>query len=264
MKNSGIVKYENNNMSVWGRVIGGAAGFALGGPLGAMMGVMAGNIYDKKRKMSSANQGIPNQGKKYQGISSEEKQHIFALSVITLTAKLAKADGEVTQDEIEVFKEKFKIPPNETEQVRKIFNEAQKTVYGFESIAKQVGELFQDSHEVLEEILNNLFYVAEADGKISESELSFLKTVSSIFKFDENTFQRIYQSRLNDKESDPYKVLGVKRTDDKETIKNAWIKLTKEHHPDNLIAKGMPPEFIEQATKETSSINAAYDKINKQ
>ena len=98
-------------MSVWGKVIGGAAGFALGGPLGAMMGVMAGSIYDKSRKSrksSSAHQGIPNQQKQYQEISSEEKQHIFALSVITLTAKLAKADGVVTQDEIEVFKEKFK------------------------------------------------------------------------------------------------------------------------------------------------------------
>ena len=96
-------------MSVWGKVIGGVAGFALGGPLGAMMGVMAGNIYDKKRKTSSTHQGIPNQQKQYQEISNQEKQHIFALSVITLTAKLAKADGVVTQDEIEVFKEKFKI-----------------------------------------------------------------------------------------------------------------------------------------------------------
>ena len=95
-------------MSVWGKVIGGAAGFALGGPLGAMMGVMAGSGYDKTRKKSSARQGIPNQQKQYQEISSQEKQHIFALSVITLTAKLAKADGVVTQDEIEVFKEKFK------------------------------------------------------------------------------------------------------------------------------------------------------------
>ena len=251
-------------MSVWGKVIGGAAGFALGGPLGAMMGVMAGNIYDKKRKISASQQGIPNQQNQYQEISSQQKQHIFALSVITLTAKLAKADGVVTQDEIEVFKEKFKIPPDEQEQVRKIFNEAQKTVYGFESVAQQVGGLFQDTPEVLEEILNNLFYVAEADGKISESELSFIKSVSSIFKFDENTFQRIYQARLSDKESDPYKVLGVKRTDNDETIKKSWIKLTKEHHPDNLVAKGMPPEFIDQATKEMSSINTAYDKINKQ
>ena len=85
----------------------------------------------KNGKTSSAHQGIPNQQKQYQEISSQQKQHIFALSVITLTAKLAKADGVVTQDEIEVFKEKFKIPPNEEEQVRKIFNEAQKNCLWF-------------------------------------------------------------------------------------------------------------------------------------
>ena len=90
-------------MSVWGKVIGGVAGFTLGGPLGAMMGVMAGSVYDKSRKSSSAHQGITNQQKQYQEISNQEKQHIFALSVITLTAKLAKVDGVVTQDEIEVF-----------------------------------------------------------------------------------------------------------------------------------------------------------------
>ena len=87
-------------MSVWGKVIGGAAGFVLGGPLGAMMGVMAGSVYDKKRKTIPTHPWISNQQKQYQEVSSQEKQHIFALSVITLTAKLAKADGVVTQDEI--------------------------------------------------------------------------------------------------------------------------------------------------------------------
>ena len=238
-------------MSVWGKIIGGTAGFALGGPLGAILGVMAGNLYDKSKRFSFRYQEIPNQ----------KKQSIFALSVIMLAAKLAKADGVVTKDEIEAFKEKFKISSKDMQQVGKIFNEAKKTTYGFEIIAQQVGNLFQNNHIVLEELLNNLFYIAESDGKISEEELGFLKTLSSIFRFDENTFQRIYQARLNDKESNPYKVLGVKRTDSDEIIRKVWIKLTKEHHPDNLIAKGMPSEFIEQATNEMSSINTAYDKI---
>ena len=240
-------------MSIWGKIIGGTAGFALGGPLGAIMGVMAGNIFDRSRKRSTNFQGIPNQ----------QKQNIFALSIIILGAKLAKADGVVTKDEIQAFKEKFKISPNDMEQVGKIFREAQKTSYGYESIAQQVGDLFQDNRIVLEELLNNLFYIAEADGKISDQEIAFLKTISSIFKFDEDTFQRIYQARLSDKKSDPYKVLGVNRIDDDDKIREAWLKLTKEHHPDNLIAKGMPPEFIEQANNEMSSINAAYDKIQK-
>ena len=240
-------------MSIWGKIIGGTAGFAIGGPFGAILGVIAGNIFDKSKKSSFS----------YQQSSNQQKQNIFALSIIILGAKLAKVDGVVSRDEVEVFKEKFVISPNDMEQVGKIFNEAKKTSYGFENIAYQVGELFQKNRIVLEELLNNLFYIAEADGKISDKELIFLKTISSIFKFNENTFDRIYQSRLNDKESDPYKVLGVKRTDNDETIRNKWLKLTKEHPPDNLIAKGMPNEFIEQSTNEMSSINAAYDKIQK-
>ena len=215
---------------------------------------MAGNIFDRKKRSSF----------RYQDISNQQKQNIFALSIIILGAKIAKADGIVTKEEIEVFKEKFRISPNDMGQVGKIFNEAKKTSYGFESIAQQISDLFHDNRIILEELLNNLFYIAEADGKISDNELNFLRTISSIFKFDENTFERIYQTRLNDKESNPYKVLGVNRADDDETIRKAWIKLTKEHHPDNLISKGMPPEFIKQTTEEMSSINSAYDRIQKQ
>jgi DnaJ like chaperone protein len=240
-------------MSIWGKIIGGTAGFALGGPLGAILGVMAGNIYDRSIKSSFRHQEIPN----------NQKQNVFAISIIILAAKLSKADGIVTKDEIEAFKEKFKISSKDMQQVGKIFNEAKKTTYGYEAIAQQVGNLFQDSPIVLEELLNNLFYIAESDGKISEEELGFLKTLASIFRFDENTFERIYQSRLDNKQSDPYKVLGVKRTDTDETIRKAWIKLIKEHHPDNLVAKGMPSEFVEQATNEMSSINTSYDKIQK-
>ena len=240
-------------MSIWGKIIGGTTGFALGGPLGAIIGIMAGNIYDKSKKQSFRYNEIPNQ----------QKQNIFALSIIILGAKIAKADGIVTKDEIEAFKEKFRISSKDMQQVGKIFNEAKKTSYGFENIAQQVGELFKDNHIVLEELLNNLFYIAEADGKITKEELGFLTTVSSIFKFDEKTFQRIYQARLKNKESDPYKVLGVNRSDTNEKIRNTWLKLTKENHPDNLVAKGMPSEFIEQTTKKMSSINASYDKIKK-
>ena len=239
-------------MSVWGKIIGGAAGFAIGGPLGAILGVMACSAFDNKKKVFN-----------YSNINNNQKQQIFALSIIILSAKLAKSDGVVTKDEIQAFKEKFKISTEDMSQVSKIFNEAKKTTYGFESVALQVGNLFKDNQLILEELLNNLFYIAEADGIISKEELNFLKVVSDKFGFNDKIFQRIYQARLNDKDSDPYKILGVKRTDTNEHIRNAWINLTKEHHPDNLIAKGLPSEFIDQATSEMSSINIAYDKIQK-
>ena len=241
-------------MSIWGKIIGGTAGFALGGPIGAILGVMAGNVYDKSQRKSFTFHQIPNQ----------QKQNIFALSVIILAAKIAKSDGVVTKDEIYAFKEKFKISLKDMEQVGKIFNEAKKTPYGYEKIAQQVGQLFLDNKIVLEELLNNLFYIAEADGNISEDEFNFLKSVSSYFNIDEISFQRIYQTRLNNKESDPYKVLSANRNDSNEIIRKKWIKLNKEHHPDYLLSKGLPHEFIQQANKELSSINLAYDKIKQQ
>ena len=147
--------------------------------------------------------------------------------------------------------------------VSKIFNEAKKSTYGYKQIADQVGQLFVDNKILLEELLNNLFYIAEADGNISINEIEFLKSVGSSFNLTENDFQRIFHSRLKNKESDPYKVLGVNRDDNDDIIRKKWILLNKEHHPDNLIARGMPQEFIEQANKELSSINIAYDKIKK-
>ena len=92
--------------------------------------------------------------------------------------------------------------------------------------------------------MNNLFYIAEADGKISKNEFNFLKSISYYFNIDEITFQRIHETRINDKESDPYKVLGVNRNDSDDIIRKKWIVLSKEHHPDNLLSKGLPEEFI--------------------
>tara|TARA_Y100001970_G_scaffold258284_1_gene338025 strand:+ start:308 stop:1045 length:738 start_codon:yes stop_codon:yes gene_type:complete len=240
-------------MSIWGKILGGTAGFALGGPIGAILGVMAGNIFDKSKKTKF----------NFNQISNQQKQNIFALSIIILSAKIAKSDGLVTKDEIAAFKEKFKIPKEEFSQVSKIFNEAKKNTYGFKKIADQVGELFSDNKLLLEELLNNLFYIAEADGTVSVNEINFLKSVAISFNLSENDFQRIFHSRLKNKESDPYKVLGVNRDDSNETIRKKWITLSKEHHPDYLIAKGMPQEFIDQSNKELSSINLAYDKIKR-
>ena len=238
-------------MSIWGRLFGGAAGFALGGPIGAILGVMAGSAFDKKQRRSF----------NYSQISQEQKQQIFTISFIILSAKLAKSDGQVTNDEIQAFKEKFNVPKNELNKVGKIFNEAKKDVYGYKQIANQVGQLFSDNKLLLEEMLNNLFYIAASDGKISVDEVELLKSISQSFSFDEKTFQRIFQINLKNSSPDPYKILGVNRDDSDQEIRKKWIDLNKEHHPDYLIAKGMPKEFIEQSNKELAAINLAYDKI---
>ena len=238
-------------MSIWGRIIGGAAGFALGGPLGAMLGVIAGSAFDRRKK-SSFN---------FSRITQDQKQQIFTLSIIALSAKLAKSDGKVTSEEINAFKEKFRIPKNEIPKISKIFNEAKKNVYDYKQIANQVGIIFADNKILLEEVLNNLFYIASSDGKVSLSEVEILKSISQSFKFSEKDFQRIFQINIKNQKADPYKILGVSRKDDDSIIRNEWIKLNKEHHPDYLTAKGMPKEFIDRANDELASINLAYDKI---
>ena len=241
-------------MSIWGKIIGGTAGFALGGPIGAILGVIVGGSFDRSAKrFTNTNQ-----------ISNQQKQNIFALSIIILSAKIAKADGHVTKDEIYAFKEKFKIPENEMQEVGKIFNEAKKSKDGHEQIANQVGSLFSDNKLLLEELLNNLFYIAESDGDTSKKEVEILKSISTSLGLSENDFQRIFHARLNIKDSDPYKILSVNRDDEDSTIRKRWIQLSKEHHPDNLIARGLPKEFIDQANDELSSINLAYDKIKEQ
>ena len=240
-------------MSIWGKIIGGTAGFALGGPLGAILGVIAASALTRKR-INQFN---------FDKISNQQKQNLFALCIIVLSAKIAKSDGVVTKDELIAFKEKFKIPDNEINQVNKIFNEAKKSEFDHKKIADQVGKLFRDNKILLEELLNNLFYIAEADGNLSINEIEFLKATAQSFNLKESDFQRIFHTRINNKESDPYKVLGTKRDDSDLVIRKKWILLNKEHHPDNLIAKGMPNEFIEQSNKELSAINIAYDKIKK-
>ena len=238
-------------MSIWGKIIGGTTGFALGGPLGAIIGMMIGGSFDRSaKKLSSSNQ-----------ISQQQKQNVFALCIIVLSAKIAKSDGQVTKEEIYIFKEKFNIQAEEMSEVSKIFNEAKKSSFGFKNIADQVGNLFSDNKVLLEQLLNNLFYIAEADGLTSSNEVEVLRSISQSFHFNETDFQRIFHSRLNNKESDPYKILGVTREDSDNNIRKKWIELSKEHHPDYLIAKGMPKEFIKEANKELSSINLAYDKI---
>ena len=107
-------------MSIWGKIIGGTAGFALGGPFGAILGMMAGNVFDKSKSKSF----------NFHQVSNQQKQNLFALSIIILSAKISKSDGLVTKDEIYAFKEKFKVSSQDMQQVGKVFNEAKKTSYG--------------------------------------------------------------------------------------------------------------------------------------
>ena len=267
-------------MAIWGKILGGAAGLAIGGPIGAIIGAVAGHAYDQFRQQEEqarlTNQRAGHAGSREQSASEalfgdplETRQIAFATAVIVLGAKLAKADGVVTQDEIRAFKRVFRIDDREVGDVARIYNMAKRTARGFEPYARQISALFGRDPILLEELLVGLFEIARADAELNAAEIDFLRRVAGIFGFSATEFDRI-RARFDaarsslDRAEDAYAVLGLKRSAPDDEVRQTYRRLVREHHPDRLVAKGLPPEFVEQANKTLAAINAAYDRIAKE
>ena len=190
-------------------------------------------------------------------------QQIFAIALIILTAKLAKADGQVSKEELIAVKNKLKIPDHEIDQVGKIFNKAKEDSLGYEPYAQQIAQIYKNNLVVLDEVINILFYIAEADGKVSESEIAMIRNIATIFGISQSQFEGIRESRKSSDKLNPYIVLGCSSNDDFATIRKKYIRLSKEHHPDVLMNKGVPQEVIEESKKKMRAINSAFDQIEK-
>ena len=238
-------------MSIWGSLIGGMVGLSLGGPFGMLLGSIIGG------KISRARSGARNFG------AFAQPQQVFALSLIVLSAKLSKADGKVSKEELIAVRDKLKIPENEIEQVGKIFNKAKEESSGYEPYAQQISQIYKNNLNVLEEVINILFYIAESDGNVSRSELDMIQRIAQIFGLNQSQFNSIKESRKTSGKLNPYIVLESKPEEDIQTIRKKYIKLSKEHHPDLLISKGVPKEVIEESKKKMRAINSAWDQIQK-
>tara|TARA_Y100001970_G_C14117409_1_gene794395 strand:- start:7 stop:732 length:726 start_codon:yes stop_codon:yes gene_type:complete len=237
-------------LSIWRTLIGGAAGFAIGGPLGAILGGVAGHVLDKK---SSSKQNSNHQS----------DQMAFTVAIIVLGAKMAKADGSVSTQEIKAFREVFHVPEQDMKNVGRIFDEARRDSKGFEPYARQIAELFKNRRNALEDLLDGLFHIAKADNILHQSEVEYLRQVSLIFGFNEFEFNSIKERHNSSGLSDPYKILGLENNANLVQVKKKYKQLIKEYHPDKLIAQGVPKELIEVANKKLSAINDAYDRIEK-
>ena len=180
-----------------------------------------------------------------------------------ISAKLSKADGQVSKEELIAVRDKLKIPENEIEQVGKIFNKAKQESTGYEPYAKQIAEIFQGNINVLEEVINILFYIAEADGNVSQDEESMIANIAYIFGLTQKQYNSIRESRKSSDKLNPYIVLESQPSDDLQTIRKKYIKLSKEHHPDLLISKGVPVEVINESKNKMRAINAAWDQVQK-
>ena len=237
-------------MAIWGSLIGGMIGFSLGGPFGMLLGSLIGG------KMSRSRSGG--------GFRSfAQPQQIFALSLIVLSAKLSKADGQVSREELIAVKDKLKIPDSELDQVGKIFNKAKEESTGYEPYARQIAEVYKGNLNIMEEVINTLFYIAESDGNVSDKELEMIEDIARIFGLNDIQINGIKESRKSSDKLNPYIVLESKPNDSLDAIRKRYLKLSKEHHPDLLMSKGVPQEVLDESKAKMRAVNSAWSQIQK-
>jgi DnaJ like chaperone protein len=210
-------------MSVWGKLAGAAAGLAAGGPIGALLGGFAGHyVIDRDNNNEDM----------------AENQVAFTVGVIALGAKMAKADGIVTRDEVMAFQEVFKVPDGEMKNVSRIFDLAKQDVVGYEAYAEQL-----------------------ADGVFHPNEEQFLAEVAKRFGFTDTEFSYLKARHVSSAKRNPYDVLGIMPEIGNDALKIHYRKLVADNHPDKMIARGVPPEFVTIATEKIAVINAAYEAV---
>ncbi len=232
-------------MSIWTRITEAIAALVQGEPLSV--------VFDKLRAANAPEQSIG-----------------FTIAVLALGAKMAKADGTVTRDEVTAFRRIFTFPQGEEEHAAHVFNLARQDVAGFDAYARKIARLFNpegrklcaDDHHVLVDILEALFQIALADGSYHAGEDAFLTHVADAFGLDDACF-RIVRSRLVEgAPRDPYDVLGLPQGAPREAARKAWKALVRDTHPDVMQARGVPPEAMKLAERRMQLINEAWREIN--
>jgi len=225
----------------------------LGGPLGALAGVALGALYD------SGTSGSRNR------LNSGEEDHLaFFLAAFSMLAKLAKADGVVSREEIAVvsrfMKENLGLDPEGQKLAIRIFNQAKNSPDQFEDYAAQFYSLFHNRREIIVTMFDILVAVASADGVIHPNEERMLNSAARIFHINSGQYGNIRQSRQGGIDK-YYAILGCSRSDTDETIKKKYRQLARKFHPDKIIAQGLPEEFITFAKTKFQEIQQAYEKV---
>ena len=163
-------------MNIFGMLLGGAAGLVLGGPIYGIVGAIAGHLFDRYRTLTKRRirrrRDRPESGSDKLGSKpifddpTETRRIAFATAIIVLSAKLAKADGAVSRDEINAFKRRFMISDHDVGGIARIYDQAKQSAEGFEPYARKIATLYGRDPILLEELLIGLFEVARADGEL--------------------------------------------------------------------------------------------------
>ena len=224
-------------MSIWTRISEALAALASGEGLSA--------VFDRLR-------------------TPPERSVAFTIAVIALSAKMAKADGLVTRDEVTAFREVFQIAQADEPGAAKVFNLARQDVAGFEDYATRIRAMFEGHPKTLTDLVEGLFHIAMADGFYHPNENAFLERVAEIFRMPDREFRILRARFVPDADRDPYDVLGVSPDMALDDIRRIWRQLVRDNHPDAMVARGVPEEAVQLAEKRMADINRAWDEISSQ
>ncbi len=195
-----------------------------------------------------------------QSVGEARRNVAFTVAMIALSAKMAKADGVVTHDEVVAFYDLFEMPAGEERNVSRLFQLAQQDVAGFETYASKLSVLFAEDETTRTDVLDGLFYIAKADGVIHEREIAYLSRISEIFGIDAIGFSQVKARHIRG-DGDPYLVLGIDMAASDEDVRSSYRKQVRETHPDQLIGRGVPEEFVKIASDKLAALNKAYEQI---
>jgi len=254
-------------MGFWGKAIGAGMGFMVGGPLGAIAGGFLGHAFDVESE-SDLRRYRQNNDNSWPEVEHEfDRQYLFYVSLASLAAKMAKADGHVTNDEIKAFDSFLSfdlgLSVEERQTIAKLFNQAKDSPEDAGAIARQFAQLIGFKPDVLQMMMELLFKIALADGQVHKNEEAYLQQIAAIFGLNPTAYQQI--RALYIKENDhAYQILGIKRSASDLEIKKAYHRLVKENHPDKLQARGVPEDFLKIAQEKMAEINQAYTDICKE
>jgi DnaJ like chaperone protein len=240
-------------MSLIGGLVGGMIGFTFLGPLGALIGSVVGSRMGR----NSVRRKNPN---------NLDHQVAFFAALFACLAKIAKADGQVTKEEInkieDFITQKFNLDGEQRNFAINIFQKAKDDNVSFDAYAKQLASLLKRSPNSLMIFYELLFELAMADGELHPNEEKLLKRVPRIFGFNDGLYNKLFQ-KYGMKTQNFYEVLGVSKQMNFDEIRKIYLKKRREFHPDKLISKGLPEELIEKAKEKFIEIQEAYEELEK-
>jgi DnaJ like chaperone protein len=250
-------------MSWFGKLTFGAVGLLLGGPLGAIAGAALGHILIDRQGGLIKHEYYT---ERPEFVGTEQAQASYFVSLFSILGKLSKVDGRVSRDEIAVVQDFINsLPMDEAQKefARRVFREAKDSPYAIEDFAAQLYRAVGRQPAVMMSFFSLLFHVAAADGTLHPAEEAALKSIQNIFRISDSRYEDIKAVYIKN-EDKYYKILNCTPACSNEEIKANYKKLVKDFHPDKIIAKGLPEEFVDFASERFREIQESYEKIRKE